>query len=81
MRTDKNPGRAPAQDSTVDTDSDRYPNLVPALRRVIEDERLPEGPFEWLEVHALASGELTYRVRRPRADHAEEVEGGHIPAA
>lgn len=59
-------------------DIDRFPTTIQALRRVLDDERLPEGPIEWFEIHALANGELSYRVRRPRSD---DVDGGFIPSA
>jgi len=81
MRNRTNPTTAPAEHPSFDPDSDRYPGIISALRAVLQEEDLPEGPFEWFEIHALASGELNYRIRRPRADHAEEVEGGHIPNA
>lgn len=59
-------------------DIDRFPTAIQALRRVLDDDRIPEGQIEWLEIHALANGELTYRVRRPRSD---EVDGGFIASA
>jgi len=81
MHTKKNPATLPDDHPDAPHNQDRYPGIVSALRQVLQQEDLPEGPFEWFEVHALASGELTYRIRRPRADHQEEVEGGYIAAS
>jgi hypothetical protein len=60
----------------VDTDTDRYPNAVDAMRRIIQTADLPEGPVERIEVTFLAGGDATYRVWAARA---VESEGGYIP--
>lgn len=61
----------------VDFDLDRYPTVSLALRKILEDPRRPVGVFEYAEIHAYASGEVTYRIRAPRA---QELEGGYLPA-
>jgi len=77
MRNSGNAVRGPANQREFNPDEDRYPAAVTALRRIIEEGDMPEGPIESLEVNVTASGELTYRIRAPRA---EETEGGWLPA-
>lgn len=62
--------------ASFDPDTDRYPTAKNALQRIIAEGELPDGPIEWLEVTALASGECTYRIRLPRS---EDTEGGYLP--
>jgi hypothetical protein len=59
----------------MDTDQDRFPEPREVLDRVVNDEGFPEGPFERLEIWAMASGECTWRVWAPRED---EPVGGAI---
>lgn len=61
-----------------DHNADRHPTFPEALRRILSEAELPDGPVERLEVFVHASGEVTYRVWEPRA---EESTGGYIPAA
>lgn len=57
----------------VNTDQDRYPDVVTGLRRIIAQAELPEGPVEWLEVNFAANGEGTCRWRHPRSDEIDGV--------
>lgn len=59
-----------------DPNVDRYPTLVKAMRRIIEEGDFEDGPIERLEVTCLASGEATYRYWPARA---EDPEGGYLP--
>lgn len=76
MRTRNTPETSQSEQPQLDTDSDRYPTPVAGIRRILQEAELPEDPIEWLEVQFLASGEATYRMRRPRAD---EATGGYLP--
>lgn len=58
-----------------DPNEDRYPDFTRALRRIIQEAEIPDGPIERLEVRTLASGEVTYRVWFPRDD---EPLGGYL---
>jgi hypothetical protein len=55
---------------------DRYPDVKDALTRVAAEGILPDGPCDRVVVEVLASGEITYSFRLPRA---EEMEGGYLP--
>lgn len=69
-------GAMPEGDQTPsDHNTDRYPNVEDVFALILEEEDLPPGPIERLEVTCLASGEATYRVWEPRA---EEPTGGYF---
>jgi hypothetical protein len=65
-----------SEQDTFDHNADRYPDFNRAMRRIIEEAEIPDGPIERMEINFLASGECTYRVWAPRAD---ESEGGYLP--
>lgn len=64
------------KEETLNTDTDRYPTLVAGLRRFMRDGEFEDTAFELLEVRATAAGELTWRIREPRAD---ELAIGYLP--
>lgn len=68
MGRSKNTSRAPEGEPGFDPDVDRFPGAVDGLRRIIQEGVLPEGPIDRLEVSFLASGEVAYRWREPRAE-------------
>ena len=59
----------------MDTDKDLYRTPEQALRAVIREEDFPSDPVDRIEVHFLASGELTWRAWPARAD---EPIGGYL---
>lgn len=67
---------APASKEKFNHNVDRYPEFNQAMRRIIQEADIPDGPIERVEVTFLASGEATYRVWQARA---EESEGGYLP--
>lgn len=67
-----------SNDSGIDHDADRYPELAAVLAWIRDDEDLNTSAVEKVEVTLFASGEATYRVWEPRAD---EPQIGYIPAA
>jgi len=75
MRSRNNPETTENAQEQLDFDSDRHPTPRKALHRVANEGVIPDAPVEWIEVNCLASGELTYRWRTPRAD---EAEGGYL---
>jgi hypothetical protein len=56
-------------------DRDRFPRFSSVLSAIQQRTDIGEAHIERLEVTALASGEATYRIWRPRA---EEPEGGYF---
>lgn len=77
MRTSDSSSSPKGKQGAVDHNTDRYPTVNNALTRVLQEGEFPDGQVEWIEVHCLASGELTFRVREPRS---EETEGGYLAA-
>jgi len=71
----KETAQGPAE---VDTDTDRHPTFVQGLRRILQESTIPDVQLESIEIYFLASGEVTYRYRSPRA---EETEVGYLPPA
>jgi len=68
--------RSTQQDhQALNTDTDRYLAPVKALRRLVEVADFPQASFEVLEIRSTAAGELTWRIREPRA---EEVDIGYL---
>jgi hypothetical protein len=67
-----------SEEGTFDHNVDRYPEFGPAMRRIVAEAEIPDGPIERIEVTFLADGSATYRVWAPRAD---ESDGGYIPPA
>lgn len=65
--------RSTKEELTPVHERDRYPRLVDVLEGILNDDTIPDGPVERLELTALANGEATYRYWLPRA---EESEGG-----
>lgn len=65
-------------DSGVDYDSDRYPDLAGVLAWIRDDEELNSSAVEKVEITLFASGEATFRVWAPRE---VEPQIGHIPAS
>lgn len=76
MRRKGEPESSQQGPSSTDTDSDRYPDAVTALRRIAGEAELPKGPVERIEATFLANGDCTYRVWEARS---EEAAGGFIP--
>lgn len=62
----------------LDPNKDHHVPFRTALRRILDEGKIEEGPVERVEVFIHASGELTYRYWPPRA---EESEGGYLPRA
>lgn len=60
-----------------DTDRNHYPTLKKLISRLAEEADYQDSEVEGLWVSIQANGELTYRIRVPRA---EEFDGGHLPA-
>ena len=73
MRRRNNNETSGLEDAVFDPDSDRYPDFGQVLAKLQDDENLPEGPIERLEIACHASGDATWRVWQPRA---EEYIGG-----
>lgn len=67
-----------AEQKSLDPNKDHHEDFRSALRRILDEGNIEDGPVERLEVFIHASGELTYRYWRPRA---EESEGGHLTRA
>lgn len=65
-------------DPVIDTDADRHPTFVQAIRRILQEAVIEDVPIEKLEVNVLPSGEVTYRYWHARAI---EPEGGVLPPA
>jgi hypothetical protein len=74
----KSPEESPQSPEQKSGNGDRYPTAVDGLRRIISEANLPEGPIEFLQVEFLASGEVVYTMREPRAD---EADGGYLAPA
>jgi hypothetical protein len=55
---------------------DRHRSAAKVLHEIQRHEDFPKGPVERIEIHILASGEVTWRVWEPRA---EEPVGGLLP--
>lgn len=72
------PPTAQGEDRPMDTDADRHPTFVQALRRILQEAEIPDIAIERLEVFVHASGDVTYRMWAPRA---EDSEGGYLPPA
>jgi hypothetical protein len=69
---------APIRDgepTKIDTDKDRHPDFVKAMRTILQGADLPDGPVERIEAFFHADGSCTYRVWEPRAENSE---GGYI---
>lgn len=64
------------QEAPFDPDVDRHPDFNRAMRRILQEADIPDGPIERLEVFFHASGDATYRIWAPRA---EDSEGGYLP--
>jgi hypothetical protein len=47
---------------------DNYPGIREVFDRVLDQDELPEGDIERVEVTCLASGEATYKVWAARAE-------------
>jgi hypothetical protein len=62
---------------TVDTERDRFPDLIDVINAIVEADVGEETPVERLEVFCHASGEATYRYWTPRAEFPEV---GYFPA-
>jgi hypothetical protein len=69
--------KAVEKESDFDHNVDRYPDFLGAMRTIVEQAEIPDGPIERIEITFLASGEATYRVWRARA---VEPDGGYLPA-
>lgn len=61
------------EDSSIDTEQDRYPPIRKVIEYALSIEDWPEGDIELFQVSGLASGEATYRVWPAKAD--EPVSG------
>lgn len=57
----------------VNPDEDRYPSLKKVLHRIGQEEDLPHGSIERVEVHMFADGSATWRAWKPRSD---DIVGG-----
>lgn len=53
------------------SNADAYPSLVKVLKKIAQEEDLPAGQIEHIEVHCFASGEASCRVWAPRAEEPE----------
>lgn len=60
----------------MDTDADRHGNARQVLQRLLDQGDLPDTPVELVEIHVFAGGDLSFRVRQPRA---EEFDLGYVP--
>lgn len=63
------------EDTEFDHNADRYPDLETIFSAVLASDRIPDGPVDFVEVTALASGEATFKVRAARE---EEPQGGYL---
>lgn len=70
------PEKQGQKERLFDSDVDHHPTFTRALRRILQESEIEDEPIERLEVFIHASGELTYRYWRPRA---EESDGGYLP--
>lgn len=61
---------------SINTDADRHPTTVQALRRMLQQEEFEEVQFELLEIRATAAGEVTWRLHQARADDSSV---GYLP--
>lgn len=64
-------GTPGANAGQIDTDQDRYPELIDVVNTVLEDPNVGGGPVERVEITCLASGEATYRIWPARAEEPE----------
>lgn len=71
MRNPEKESTRRAKQDKIDPDSDRYPTLAQAFRRVLAESDLGEDPVERLDVHCFANGDVTCRVWPPRAEEPE----------
>jgi hypothetical protein len=73
MRNQEKTGKAGSGQAARKTDVDRYPDWADALRRIVAEADLPEGPIERLEVTTLANGDITCRIWPARAEEPEGI--------
>lgn len=65
------PSKSHEKEGSFDTNVDHYPTAVEAFTRLAHAERLPEGQVEYIQVHAMANGELSWTIRRARVEEAD----------
>jgi hypothetical protein len=75
MDSPQDPAHVDQDQGQADAGEDQYVDMADVVERVLNEDDVPSGPIERVEIVAHASGDATWRVWTPRA---EEPIGGYL---